>query len=196
MAEMASLQDDNSEGKHVQLFRVRMRGVFEKIMTGVSLEKFEEIYEAVLQGRLSCAGRLHTIWTSTALEGMVKELDEVIIEENVNDKLKQLAEITEECQQDRGTLAWRPPANLSEHVRSFDMKEKIKRRNEFEAFVSDKEAEVEKLKREVSDGRMRVWKLENVLNEQLNKLRSVYERENKYQAELQVHFDQLKEQVQ
>lgn len=90
----------------------------------------------------------------------------------------------------------RPPANLSEHVRSFDMKEKIKRRNEFEAFVSDKEAEVEKLKREVSDGRKRVWKLENVLNEQLNKLRSVYEGENKYQAELQVHFDQLKEQVQ
>lgn len=35
MAEMASLQDDNSEGKHVQLFRVRMRGVFEKIMAGV-----------------------------------------------------------------------------------------------------------------------------------------------------------------
>jgi chromosome segregation ATPase len=75
------------------------------------------------------------------------------------------------------------------------MKEKIKRKNEFEAFVSDKEAEVEKLKTEVSDGRMHVSQLENVLNAQLNTLHSVHERENKYQAELQVHLDQLTKQV-
>lgn len=35
MAEVVSLQDVNSEGKDVQLFRVRMRGIFEKIVAGV-----------------------------------------------------------------------------------------------------------------------------------------------------------------
>jgi predicted nucleic acid-binding Zn-ribbon protein len=75
------------------------------------------------------------------------------------------------------------------------MKVKIERRNQLKAFVSDKEAEVEKLKREVSDGRLHVRQLENVLNVQLNKLHSVYEREKKYQAELEVHFDHLTKQV-
>jgi hypothetical protein len=60
----------------------------------------------VLQGRQSHARQLHKIWQTTALEGMVKELDEVIIEEEVDEKLKKLARITDECQQDRDTLAW------------------------------------------------------------------------------------------
>jgi hypothetical protein len=71
-----------------------------------SLEKFEEIYEAVLQERQSRARQLHKIWQTTALESMIKELDEVIIEENVDEKLKKLARISEEYRQDRGTLAW------------------------------------------------------------------------------------------
>jgi hypothetical protein len=35
MAEMKSLQDVNSEGKDLQLFRVRMRGIFEKIVADI-----------------------------------------------------------------------------------------------------------------------------------------------------------------
>jgi chromosome condensin MukBEF ATPase and DNA-binding subunit MukB len=75
------------------------------------------------------------------------------------------------------------------------MKEKIKRRNKLEAFVNSKEAEVEQLKRQVSDGRMHVRQLENVLDAQINQLHAVYEREKMYQAQLQVHFDQLTNQV-
>jgi hypothetical protein len=75
------------------------------------------------------------------------------------------------------------------------MKEKIKRKNQFEAFVSDKEAKVEKLKREVLEGRIHVSQLENILDAQLSRLNFVYQREKHYQAELQGHFEQLIKQV-
>jgi hypothetical protein len=90
----------------------------------------------------------------------------------------------------------RPPGNPTEHVRSFDMKEKIKRRRQFEDFVNSKEAEVEHLKRQVSAGRMHMFKLENILDEEVTKLHSFFEGEKKYQAELQAHFHHLTKQVQ
>jgi hypothetical protein len=37
---------------------------------------------------------------------MVKELNEAIIEENLDEKLKERARIIEECQADNGTIAW------------------------------------------------------------------------------------------
>lgn len=75
------------------------------------------------------------------------------------------------------------------------MKEKIKRRKELEDFVNSKEAEVEQLKREVSAGRMHMCQLENILDDQVNKLHSFFEGEKKYQAELKAHFDDLTKQV-
>ncbi|GFG32027.1 hypothetical protein Cfor_06829, partial [Coptotermes formosanus] len=152
MAQVPSLQNVQSEGKDVQLFRVRMRGIFEKITAGVSTERFEEIHSAVLQGSHGLAGHLHKIWQAAALDGMVKELDEIIIEEHLGEKLKQRARIIEECKEDENTVAWRPPGKPTEHIRSYDMKEKIKRKDQLEAFVKTKEAELEQLRREVSNG--------------------------------------------
>jgi hypothetical protein len=67
---------------------------------------FEEIYRAVLQGRQSRARHLHKIWQATALDGMLKELNEIIIEESLDEKLKVRATIMEECQEDNYTIAW------------------------------------------------------------------------------------------
>lgn len=90
----------------------------------------------------------------------------------------------------------RPPGKPTEQVRSFDMQEKIKRKKQLEAFVKSKEAEMEELRREVSNGRMHIQDLDSVLNTQVNKLLAVYTREKQYQAELQSHFDQLTKEVQ
>jgi hypothetical protein len=46
------------------------------------------------------------MWQAAVLEGMIKELDEIIIDENLNEKLKKWARITEECKEDRDTAAW------------------------------------------------------------------------------------------
>lgn len=191
MVEEQRLQNIQSEGKDVQLFRVRMRGIFEKTVACISIDRFEEIYGAALQGRQSRTKHLHEIWQATALDAMVKELNEAIVEENLDEKLKERARIIEECQADNGTIAWRPPGNPTEHVRSLDMKEKIKRKKQLEDFVNSKEVEVEQLKREVSAGRMHVCQLENILDDKVNKLHSFFEGEKKYQAELQAHFGHL-----
>lgn len=37
---------------------------------------------------------------------MLKELNEIVIEENLDGKLKERARIIEECQEDNGTIAW------------------------------------------------------------------------------------------
>ena len=71
-----------------------------------STERFEEIHGAVLQGNLRLAKQLHKIWQGAALDGMVQELDEIISEENLDEKLKQRARIIEECQEDKSTIAW------------------------------------------------------------------------------------------
>jgi hypothetical protein len=71
-----------------------------------STERFEEIHSAVLQGSHGLAGHLHKIWQAAALDGMVKELDEIIIEEHLGEKLKQRARIIEECKEDENTVAW------------------------------------------------------------------------------------------
>jgi DNA repair exonuclease SbcCD ATPase subunit len=71
------------------------------------------------------------------------------------------------------------------------MKEKIKRRKQFEDFVNSKEAEVEHLKRQVSAGRMHMCDLQNILDEEANKLHSFFERDKKYLEELQAHVDHL-----
>lgn len=193
---MPSVQNVQSEGKDVQLFRVRMRGIFEKVTAGISTERFEEIHGAVLQRSQRLARHLHKIWQAAALDGMVKELDEIIIDEHLDEKLKQRARIIEECQEDKSAVAWRPPGKPTEHIRSFDMKEKIKRKKQLEVFVKSKEAELEQLRREVSDGRMRIQELDSVLDTQINKLLSVYMREKQCQAELQNCLDQLSKEVQ
>ena len=71
-----------------------------------STERFEEIHGAVLQGNHRLARHLHKIWQDAALDGMVQELDEIIIEENLDEKLKQRARIVEECPEDKSTKAW------------------------------------------------------------------------------------------
>lgn len=76
------------------------------------------------------------------------------------------------------------------------MEEKLKRKNQLEAFVKTKEAELEQLRREVSHGRMHIQDLDNVLDTQINKLLSVYMSEKQYQAELESHLDQLTKEVQ
>jgi uncharacterized membrane protein affecting hemolysin expression len=76
------------------------------------------------------------------------------------------------------------------------MKEKIKRKDQLEAFVKTKEAELEQLRREVSNGRMCIQKLDSVLDTQTNKLLSVYMREKQCQAELQSCLDQLTKEMQ
>ena len=90
----------------------------------------------------------------------------------------------------------RPPGKPTEQVRSFDMQEKIKRKKQLEAFVKSEEAELEQLRREVSNGRTHIQDLDRVLDTQVNKLLSVYMREKQYQAELQSHLDQLTKEVQ
>lgn len=90
----------------------------------------------------------------------------------------------------------RPPGKPTEHIRSYDMKEKIKRKDQLEAFVKTKEAELEQLRREVSNGRMCIQKLDSVLDTQTNKLLSVYMREKQCQAELQSCLDQLTKEMQ
>ena len=90
----------------------------------------------------------------------------------------------------------RPPGKPTEQVRSFDVEEKLKRKNQLEAFVKTKEAELEQLRREVSHGRMHIQDLDSVLDIQINKLLSVYMSEKQYQAELESHLDQLTKEMQ
>lgn len=71
-----------------------------------SSERFEEIHGAVLQGRQKLAKHLHKIWQATALDGMIEELNEIIIEEHLDEMLKRRATIIEICQEDRSTVAW------------------------------------------------------------------------------------------
>jgi len=90
----------------------------------------------------------------------------------------------------------RPPGKPTEQVRSFDMQQKIKRKEQLESFVKSKEAELEQLRREVANGRLHIKDLDSVLETQVNKLLSFYMREKQYQAELQSHLDQLTKEVQ
>jgi hypothetical protein len=46
------------------------------------------------------------MWQATALEGMLKELDKMIIEEKLDEKLRERARIIAKCQQDSVTMAW------------------------------------------------------------------------------------------
>lgn len=71
-----------------------------------STERFEEILGVVLQGNQRLARHLHKIWQAAALDGMVQELDEIIIEENLDEKLKERARLIEECQEDKSKIAW------------------------------------------------------------------------------------------
>lgn len=71
-----------------------------------SKERFEEIHGPVLQGSQRLSRQLHKIWQAAALDGMVQELEEIIIEENLDEKLNKRARIIEECQEDKSTIAW------------------------------------------------------------------------------------------
>jgi hypothetical protein len=71
-----------------------------------SIDKFEEIFGGVLQERQSRIRHLHKIWQATALDGMIKELNEIIIEENLNEKLRERKRIIEEYQKDNVAVAW------------------------------------------------------------------------------------------
>ncbi|XP_069669150.1 polyamine-modulated factor 1-like [Periplaneta americana] len=186
MADIPSSQ----EGRSIQLFRVRLRGIFKQIADGVSAEKFEELFGEVLEGRLSRARRIHKIWQDTLLEQMVNDFDEVIADEKLDDHLKKREKMIEDCQEDKCTIAWRPPGNPKEHVRSHEMEKKIKRKQELEALVKRKEEELGLLMEKVSIGRRHSQKFDSHLNSEIDKFHSLQQQEKTMNESLDCQIQQ------
>ncbi|PSN41707.1 hypothetical protein C0J52_07767 [Blattella germanica] len=185
------LETRESEGETVQFFRVRMRGVFRQYVESMSVEEFNRIYGEFFQGKKSTGKRLYKRLQSETLNMMFDELDEIIVEERFDEKLK--TSLTK-CQ-DNKAIAWRPPGNPEEHMRSLDIHEKLKIKKELESLVEEREAAVQKLMAEVKAGRSHALHLETKLATAIDRMKNTCIEEKNKQSVLEAKWKLLTKEV-
>ncbi|XP_015519890.2 polyamine-modulated factor 1 [Neodiprion lecontei] len=138
--------------KDLLLFRAAISRIFRDIAESVSADEFWNSW-TVLKQKRKLSQQLYTLMVDTLYENMVTRIDEFIAEDDLIEKFNVLKRIIDETDTPRDHVAWRPPGNVMEHLRSLDG-EKIKQHSEkLEEYVTTMEAENKKLAQQVSKGR-------------------------------------------
>lgn len=159
------------ENKKLESFRVALHKTVEAITSGVSEDKFIELYGGleVFKKKRSATHKLHDLLNKTLLSSTTDLFENMIEEENLNTKFALLSSLCEENILETGAVSWRPPGSVRSHMRTFTISEKLKIVNNLEDYVSKKETDVERLMDEVNTSRGRLSKVESDLSEILER---------------------------
>ncbi|XP_067001777.1 uncharacterized protein [Anabrus simplex] len=118
--------------------------------------------------------------------GMMKELEQGIVDDELDSKYKKLSQIVGAYEGQKDIKAWRPPGDISQHIRSHLAAEKLKMKEELEKIVKTGDVEIYLLQQDVLKKRAmarnlgdRITSLMNQMYSEGNKVNDFYNYQNR-----------------
>ncbi|KAG8042372.1 hypothetical protein G9C98_005006 [Cotesia typhae] len=142
------------------VFRATITSIMKNISESVSEEEFAKCL-TYLGSKPATVGKLHKILMKDLYEAMEMELEEILSDLNLASGLGKLKELTAETTRRPDEIAWRPPGNVKEHLRTFDAMKIIAESKKLEEILSNLEAENTLLRERVKEKRSLAHKVED-----------------------------------
>ncbi|XP_008543127.1 uncharacterized protein LOC103568175 [Microplitis demolitor] len=141
-------------------FRATIKSIMKNISESVSEEEFAQCL-TYLNSKPLTVRKLHKAMAKDLYESMDYDLEEILAEANLAEGLGKVKELVAETLQSPDKIAWRPPGNVIEHLRTPDAM-KIKAEQErLEKILSNLEAENTLLLERVEEKRSLAHKVED-----------------------------------
>lgn len=162
--------EENEEQRHsnkVLLFRLAVTNSFKSIAESVSEEAFRDIL-TILKSKPSTAQKLHKAMFKELYDNMTNDLEDILKEGSLQSGLERLAKLTDE-NSSVVEDAWRPPGNVSLHLRSLDA-QKIKEESELlEKRVNEMEEENATLIEKIAEKRSKIMAMNDSITRSLSR---------------------------
>ncbi|EZA61867.1 hypothetical protein DMN91_005540 [Ooceraea biroi] len=161
-------EDEEAEGpNNVRLFRIAISNSLKNIAESVSESDFLEIF-TVLKSKPSSVRKLHKTMTQELYSSMSRGLEDLLEEGSLRDAMTKIAKLSEEATVPDTEEAWRPPGDVTLHLRSLDA-HKIKEASEqLEKQVIEMEGANEALMETIAESRSRICAINDNLTRVLD----------------------------
>ncbi|XP_046999656.1 uncharacterized protein LOC124615673 [Schistocerca americana] len=158
-SKMVNTGDKRPECVKTQLFRRTMESIFKGICKDIDEGVMQECYGKLLGKYPATISKIHSRFIDYVETEFKEKIDELVIEENVNEKFLQLQKLEEDISP--GNVKWLPSRNCLNDIRSHDCQKQMQLKQELVALVEKEEAEVEKMRMKVEDARKQYANLQS-----------------------------------
>ncbi|XP_015110565.1 uncharacterized protein LOC107036859 [Diachasma alloeum] len=178
--------------------RAALSHVFENIGDSVSEKQFAEC-QSFLRSKLSeskfnsTIHKLHEKIGKDLLDRMNEELDRMMTEESLTDGLGKLKQLLMETPYSPGEIAWRPPGDVAEHLRTFDVSKIDEETDSLTKLVDDLEDENNHLVKTLSKKRQTALTLDKKIRKSTTIGVNSIAKQQKTRDKIQKYVDQLEE---
>ncbi|KAG7200276.1 hypothetical protein KM043_017744 [Ampulex compressa] len=141
--------------KNVLFFRLDISNSFKHIAESVSEEEFVEIL-SILKSNPNVARKLYKALIDELYRSMNDDLNEMLTEGSLQEGLAKISKLSENLEDNVPENVWRPPGNVSQHLRSLDAQKILEESAKLEKQVIEMENENAILMRKVAERRTKV----------------------------------------
>uniref|UniRef100_A0A1B6L512 Uncharacterized protein n=1 Tax=Graphocephala atropunctata TaxID=36148 RepID=A0A1B6L512_9HEMI len=156
------------------MFNMFVKDAIDKISSGVSEEDYVNLFGklSALRKSKSAPGKMQKRMKTNLMSSLVAEVEAMAEEEQLQEKLQKLDKLVEDSTLEEGKEAWRPNGNVNDHLRSYAMAVKLKRKSSLEECLREREQATETLRQQVGRFRGQVrsmkMKLQNLHDQSLD----------------------------
>ncbi|XP_024877798.1 uncharacterized protein LOC112458408 [Temnothorax curvispinosus] len=140
---------------NARLFRIAVSNNLKNIAESVSENEFLEIL-TILKSNPKTAQKLHKAMIKELYNSMDDDLKDILKEGSLQETLTKIAKLSEESTTSANEHAWRPPGDVTRHMRSLDAHKIKEATEELEERVSEMERENKILMRTIAECRSRI----------------------------------------
>ncbi|XP_043251482.1 polyamine-modulated factor 1-like [Colletes gigas] len=161
--------EEDQEHKYlnnVLLFRLAISNHLKNIAESVSTGEFLDIL-TLLKSKPNVAQKLHEAMIKELHDSMIEDLKNVLEEGNLRELLEKVAMLSD-ANSSVHEDAWRPPGNVTLHLRSLDAKEIQDASDQLAKQVNEIEEENTRLMEIVAKKRLKIFALRDSITQSLN----------------------------
>ena len=162
--------EEDPENKHpnnVLLFRLAIANIFKHIAESVSNDEFSEIL-TILKPKPKISRKLYKALVKELNDNMTSDLDDIFNDGSVQEGLSKVAKLAD-TNSSVTENAWRPPGNVSLHLRSLDAHKIKKHSEQLEKRVIELEDENANLMEKITAKRSKIIAINENITQSLNR---------------------------
>ncbi|XP_076763278.1 uncharacterized protein LOC143430749 [Xylocopa sonorina] len=152
---------------NVLLFRLAISNSFKCIAESVSQEDFQNIL-TILKSKPTIVQKLHKTMFTELFETMNSDLSDILDEGSLRDGMEKVAKLSD-ANSSVTEDAWRPPGNVSLHLRSLDAHNIKEESKLLENRINDMEEENAVLMQKIADKRSKIIAMNDSITRSLSR---------------------------
>ncbi|XP_076172513.1 uncharacterized protein LOC143149215 isoform X2 [Ptiloglossa arizonensis] len=160
-------QQESESPNNVHLFRLAVSNNFKHIAESVSEEDFLDIL-TILRAKPKTGKKLHKAMVKELYDSMIDDLEDILKEGNLEEALKKVFILSDENSSIYED-AWRPPGNVTLHLRSLDAHVIKEHTEQLTKQVNELEKENALLVENITEKRSKIFALEDSISQLLRK---------------------------